>query len=60
MVEPLEGRRLLAGEPWGTFPKLIDQDIAASAFPAYNGAGQTIAILDGGIDYTHPAIGTTG
>jgi subtilisin family serine protease len=57
MVESLESRRLLAGEPWGTFPKLIDQDVAAGAFGGYTGAGQTIAIIDGGIDYTHPALG---
>jgi Subtilase family len=59
-MEALEGRRLLAGEPWGAFPALIDQDLAASAYPGYNGAGQTIAVIDSGIDYTHPAIGTTG
>jgi subtilisin family serine protease len=59
-IEPLEARRLLAGEPWGAFPALIDQDVAVSSFSQYNGAGQTIAILDSGIDYTHPAIGTTG
>ncbi len=59
-AEPLEGRRLLAGEPWGAFPALIDQDVAVSSFSQYNGAGQAIAIIDSGIDYTHPAIGATG
>ena len=31
--EPLEGRRLLAGEPWGAIPHLIHQDAAAVQFP---------------------------
>ena len=60
VIQPLEGRRLLAGEPWGAFPALIDQDVAAASFAQYNGSGQAIAILDSGIDYTHPAIGITG
>src|SRR5215216_1611788 len=56
MIEPLEGRRLLATTPWGAFPQLIDQDLAVANFSQYNGAGQTIAIIDTGVDYTHPAL----
>ena len=52
-VELLEGRTLLA---WGAFPQLIDQDLAVSKYPQYNGAGQTIAVIDTGIAYNHPAI----
>src|SRR3954469_19859170 len=52
-VEELERRTLLA---WGTFPQLIDQDQAVSKYPQYNGAGQTIAVIDTGIAYNHPAI----
>jgi hypothetical protein len=56
MIEPLEDRRLFATTPWGTFPQLIDQDLAVANYPQYNGAGQTIAIIDTGVDYTHPAL----
>jgi subtilisin family serine protease len=52
-VEELERRTLLA---WGTFPQLIDQDQAVSRYGQYNGAGQTIAVIDTGIAYNHPAI----
>jgi hypothetical protein len=33
LFEPLEGRTLLAATPWGGFPQLIDQDLAAANFP---------------------------
>lgn len=53
-IEPLEPRRLMA---WGAAPALIDQDIAAANFPSINGAGVTVALLDTGVDYNHPALG---
>src|SRR4051812_45817985 len=52
-IEELERRTLLA---WGAFPQLIDQDQAVAKYPQYNGAGQTIAVIDTGIAYNHPAI----
>jgi hypothetical protein len=52
-IEVLEERKLLA---WGAFPQLIDQDLAASKYPQYNGSGQTIAFIDTGVAYNHPAI----
>jgi len=55
--EPLEPRRLFAGEPWGNVPQLIDQDDAVSRYSSLTGKGQTIAVIDTGIDYTHPALG---
>src|ERR1043166_5464307 len=55
--EALEGRRLLAGEPWGAVPHLIRQDAAAAQFPAVTGKGQTVAIIDTGIDYNLPYLG---
>jgi subtilisin family serine protease len=55
--EPLDTRTLLAGEPWGAFPRLIDLDLAASRYPTITGQGQTIAVIDTGIDYRHPALG---
>jgi hypothetical protein len=33
------------------------QDLADDAFPAVLGAGQTVAVIDTGIDYRHPALG---
>jgi hypothetical protein len=57
LVEPLESRRLMAGEPWNANARLIDQDDALSRFPSLTGAGQTIAVIDTGIDYTHPLLG---
>jgi len=35
---------------------LIRLDQAHTAFPTINGAGYTIAIIDSGVDYTHPAM----
>src|SRR3954447_14139376 len=55
-LEPLERRNLLATTPWGAFPQLIDQDLAVANFGQYTGAGQTIAIIDTGVDYNHPAV----
>ena len=48
--EPLEDRVLFA---WGAFPQLIDQDVAASTYSQYNGAGQTIAFIDTGFNYNN-------
>src|SRR5688500_5923580 len=55
-IERLEGRILLA-DPWGAFPRLIQQDQAVARYGSINGAGQTVAVLDTGIDYRHPALG---
>jgi subtilisin family serine protease len=55
--EHLEDRRLFAGEPWGTTAELIGQDDAANSYGSLTGAGQTVAVIDTGIDYTHPALG---
>src|SRR3954464_12851189 len=56
MIEPLEDRRLLSAT-WGAIPKLIAQDQAVANYPAINGAGASIAILDSGINYNDPALG---
>ena len=47
----------MAVTPWSASAQLIEQDQAAVNFPTITGAGQTIAILDTGIDYRHPALG---
>ena len=57
IIDPLEPRLLLAGEPWGAFPKLIRQDAAISHFPSITGRGQAVAVIGTGIDYKHPALG---
>ncbi|MEM8875266.1 MAG: S8 family serine peptidase [Planctomycetota bacterium] len=54
VLESLEQRRLLSAS---LESKLIDLDLAAEKFPQYTGAGQAIAVIDTGIDYTHPALG---
>lgn len=56
-IERLEGRTLLAGEPWGDFPQLIDLDDAAARYPNITGAGQTVAVIDSGVRYDHRALG---
>jgi hypothetical protein len=56
-MESLEGRQLLSGEPWGAQAKLIAQDLAVANYPTLTGAGQTIAVIDSGVDYKHPSLG---
>jgi hypothetical protein len=36
---------------------LIHQDTAAANYPSITGAGETIVIIDSGVDYNHPALG---
>lgn len=57
IAEPLEPRRLLAGEPLSPALQLIGLDRLLTARPTLDGAGQTIAVIDTGVDYTHPALG---
>lgn len=53
-LEPLEARTLLA---WSDYAQLIGQDRVTADFPTLRGAGQSVALIDTGIDYTHPALG---
>ncbi|MGE5608612.1 MAG: S8 family peptidase [Bacillota bacterium] len=55
-METLEGRRLLSVN-WGTVPRLIHQDQAVTDFPKITGKGQTVAVIDTGVAYNHPALG---
>jgi subtilisin family serine protease len=56
--EALESRVLLAhSTPWGAFPQLIEQPGALAAYPDITGAGESIAILDTGVDYNLPQLG---
>jgi subtilisin family serine protease len=52
--EGLEGRALLS---WGTQGHLIGQDLVAQQFPQLTGAGESVAVIDSGIDYNHPVLG---
>lgn len=56
-LESLESRQLLAAAPWGAQAKLIGQDLLAARFPNLTGAGQTVAVIDTGVAYTHPSLG---
>ena len=56
VAEPLEGRRLLA-TTWSDYARLINQDDAAKAYSSLTGRGQTVAVLDTGIDYTLDVLG---
>src|SRR5438105_3682601 len=56
LCEPLEPRTLLSAA-WGATAQLIGQDKAAAAYPAAVGAGESIAIIDTGIDYTLAELG---
>lgn len=56
-VEPLEARLLMRHSSWGANPHLIRQDAALAAFPGVTGKGESIAVIDTGIDYTSPVLG---
>lgn len=56
-VESLEGRQMLAGEPWSWQAKMIGLDQATVNYPTISGKGQTIVFIDSGIDYNHPSLG---
>lgn len=47
----------MSGEPWGAFPKLVGQDVLVAQHPAVTGAGQTIVVIDTGVDWHHPLLG---
>jgi subtilisin family serine protease len=55
-LEKLEDRRLLS-HGFGPTAQLVGQDLAVSQFPSINGSGESIAVLDTGIDYNDPLLG---
>src|SRR5438094_928819 len=57
LVEPLEGRTLLAGAPWSVQDQLIGLDRSTQNYPTLTGSGETVAIIDRGVDYNHPELG---
>lgn len=58
MFETLEERRLLSTVNWGAIPKMVGQDQAVANYPTITGAGASVAILDSGINYNDPALGS--
>src|SRR5258708_6603144 len=57
IIEGLERRELLSGEPWAPAAKLIGQDLAVAHYPKLTGAGEAVAVIDSGVDYKHPSLG---
>ena len=55
-VETLEARQLLAAA-WNDAALLVDQDEASSRYSKITGKNQSVAVLDTGVDYNHPALG---
>ena len=56
MIESLESRCYFS-VTWSDAYKVVSQDTAAAAFPNVTGQGVTVAVMDTGIDYTHPELG---
>jgi subtilisin family serine protease len=54
-VESLEERRLLAA--WNDAALLVDQNEAFNEFRKVSGKNQSVAVIDTGVDYRHPAFG---
>lgn len=50
-LQQLEERRLLS---WGTYPQLIEQNVAVANYPNITGAGVNIALIDSGVDFNQP------
>jgi hypothetical protein len=57
VVERLEGRVLLSAQNWNWAAKQIGQDLAVANYPSLTGAGETVVIIDSGVDYKHPSLG---
>ena len=56
-IDALESRQLLSAGPWSWQDQQIGLDQVAQNFPAITGAGETVAVIDMGVDYNHPALG---
>ena len=51
------GRLRLLSAGWASTLRVIDQDLAGKTYKKITGKGQSVAILDTGVDYNHPALG---
>ncbi len=54
-IEKLEERQMLSVN-WGNFPRAIRLDAANAAYPSVNGSGESIAVIDTGVDSNHPVL----
>ena len=54
-VESLEPRQLLAA--WSPQDQIIGLDKAVQNYPGVTGSGETVVLIDQGVDYNHPALG---
>ncbi len=57
VLENLEARLLMRHTSWGVDPHLVGQDLAVQYFPTLNGRGESIAVIDTGIDYNQAVLG---
>ena len=57
VADELEPRRLFAAAPWASSARLVGLDALQADAPTITGSGQTVAIIDTGIDYTQPGLG---
>src|ERR1700682_4374676 len=57
-METLEARLLMRRSyAWGTAPHMIGLDRVAASYGNINGHGESIAVIDTGINWNHPALG---
>ncbi len=56
-MEPLEARRLLT---YGPSMTVIGLDRAIADFPSITGSGETVVIVDTGVDYNNPSLQGSG
>ncbi len=57
-MESLEERLLMRRSyAWGTAPHMIGLDRVAASYGNLNGRGESIAVIDTGINWNHPALG---
>src|SRR5437660_1730260 len=54
-IEALESRLYRDSSPWAWNAVMIHQDQAVADFPWLTGTGQTVVVLDTGVDMTHPS-----
>ncbi len=55
IMENLEARQLLAA--WSLQDRVIGLDKVAQNYPGITGAGETVVLIDRGVDYNHYALG---
>jgi subtilisin family serine protease len=48
---------MFSSAPWSLQDQQVHLDQAFANFPSINGAGETIAVIDRGVDYNHPDLG---